>query len=43
MFAMLEHRGLAKDFYDDGRLFLDFPEQSAALNGKPLTLSALSD
>ena len=41
MFAMLEHRGLAKDFYDDGRLFLDFSEQSAALNGKPLTLSPM--
>ncbi len=24
MFAMLEYRGRAKDFYDDGRLFLDF-------------------
>ena len=31
MFAMLEHRGLAKDFYDDGRLFLNFSEQSARL------------
>ena len=41
MFAMLEHRGLAKDFYDDGRLFLDFSQQSATLNGKPLTLSAM--
>ncbi len=41
MFAMLEHRGLTKDFYDDGRLFLDFSEQSATLNGKPLTLSAM--
>jgi len=41
MFAMLEHRGLAKDFYDDGRLFLDFSQQSAALNGKPLSLSPM--
>ena len=41
MFAMLEHRGLAKDFYDDGRLFLDFSEQTASLNGKPLTLSPM--
>ncbi len=41
MFAMLEHRGLAKDFYDDGRLFLNFSEQSASLNGKPLTLSPM--
>jgi DNA-binding response OmpR family regulator len=41
MFAMLEHRGLTKDFYDDGRLFLDFSEQSAALNGKSLILSPM--
>ncbi|WP_286082719.1 response regulator transcription factor [Parablautia intestinalis] len=41
MFAMLEHRGVTKDFYDDGRLFLDFSEQSAALNGKSLTLSPM--
>ena len=41
MFAMLEHRGLAKDFYDDGRLFLDFSEQTAALNGKSLALSPM--
>lgn len=41
MFAMLEHQGITKDFYDDGRLFLDFSEQSAALNGKSLTLSPM--
>nr|WP_300826638.1 response regulator transcription factor [uncultured Schaedlerella sp.] len=41
MFAMLEHRGLAKDIYDDGRLFLNFSEQCAALNGKTLTLSPM--
>ncbi len=41
MFAMLEHRGLTKDFYNDGRLFLDFSEQSSTLNGKPLTLSPM--
>lgn len=41
MFAMLEHRGLTRDFYDDGRLFLDFSEQSSTLNGKPLTLSPM--
>lgn len=41
MFAMLEHRGFTKDFYDDGRLFLDFSEQSASLNGKSLTLSPM--
>lgn len=41
MFAMLEQRGLAKDFYDDGTLFLDFSEQSAVLNGRSLTLSPM--
>ncbi len=41
MFAMLEHRGLAKELYDDGRLFLDFSEQSASLHGKPLALSTM--
>jgi len=30
-----------KDIYDDGRLFLDFSEQTASLNGKPLTLSPM--
>ena len=33
MFAMLEHHKPAKDIYDDGRLFLDFSEQTASLNG----------
>ena len=41
MFAMLEHHKLARDLYDDGRLFLDFSEQSATLNGKPVTLSPM--
>ena len=41
MFAMLEHHKLAKDIYDDGRLFLDFSEQTASLNGKPLPLSTM--
>lgn len=41
MFAMLEHHKPAKDIYDDGRLFLDFSEQAASLNGKTLTLSAM--
>ena len=41
MFAMLEHHKPAKDLYDDGRLFLDFSEQAAALNGKPITLSPM--
>ncbi len=41
MFAMLEHHKPAKDIYDDGRLFLDFSEQAASLNGKSLTLSPM--
>lgn len=41
MFAMLEHHKPSKDIYDDGRLFLDFSEQTARLNGKPLTLSPM--
>ena len=41
MFAMLEHHKPAKDLYDDGRLFLDFSEQSATLDGKPITLSPM--
>ena len=32
MFAMLEHHKPAKDIYDDGRLFLDFSEQTASLH-----------
>ena len=41
MFAMLEHHKPAKDIYEDGSLFLDFSEQFASLNGKPLALSAM--
>lgn len=41
MFSMLEHHRPAKDVYDDGRLFLNFSEQSASLNGTPLTLSSM--
>ena len=41
MFSMLEHHKPAKDIYDDGRLFLDFSEQTASLNGKTLTLSPM--
>ena len=33
---MLEHHKPAKDIYEDGSLFLDFSEQFASLNGKPL-------
>ena len=41
MFAMLEHRRPVRDIYDDGRLFLDFSEQAASLNGKPVALSPM--
>ncbi len=41
MFALLEHHKPTKDLYDDGRLFLDFSQQTAALNGRPLTLSPM--
>ncbi len=41
MLAMLEHHKPAKDIYDDGKLFLDFSEQTASLNGKALTLSPM--
>ena len=41
MFAMLEHHKPAKDIYDDGRLFLDFSEQTASLNGRSLALSSM--
>lgn len=41
MFAMLEHHRPAKDVYDDGGLFLDFSEQTASLNGRPLSLSSM--
>lgn len=41
MLSILEHHRPAKDIYDDGRLFLDFSQQSASLNGAPLALSAM--
>lgn len=41
MFAMLEHHKPARDIFDDGRLFLDFSEQAASLNGRPITLSPM--
>ena len=41
MFAMLEHHKPEKDIYDDGKLFLDFLEQTATLNEKPLALSPM--
>ncbi len=41
IFSMLEHHKPAKDIYDDGRLFIDFSEQTASLNGKSLTLTLM--
>lgn len=41
MFSMLEHHKPVKDIYDDGRLFLDFSEQTATLNGKSIALSSM--
>lgn len=41
MFAMLARHRPAGEIYDDGRLFLDFLQQTAMLNGQPLTLSAM--
>ena len=41
MFSMLEHHKAPRDIYDDGKLFLDFSEQTASLNGRPLTLSSM--
>ena len=35
-----EHQAM-QDVFDDGRLFLNFAEQTAMLGGKPLTLSTL--
>ena len=41
MFAMLEHHKPEKDIYDDGKLFLDFSEQTASLNGEKISLSSM--
>lgn len=41
MLAMLEHHKPPKEMYHDGRLFIDFAEQTASLNGSPLSLSAM--
>lgn len=40
MFAMLEHHR-PTDIYEDGRLSLDFSQQAASLNGKPIALSPM--
>lgn len=41
MFRMLGHPRLKNDIYDDGRLFLNFSQQTAALNGRALALSPM--
>lgn len=41
MFAMLEYHKPAKDIYTDNKLFLDFSELTATLNGKELSLSPM--
>lgn len=41
MFLLLDSHKPIKDIFDDGRLVLDFSEQTALLCGKPLTLSAM--
>lgn len=38
---MMGHHVSMQDVFDDGRLFLNFAEQTAMLGGKPLTLSTL--
>ena len=38
---MMRHHVSMQDVFDDGRLFLNFAEQTAMLGGKPLTLSTL--
>ena len=38
---MMRHHVSMQDVFDDGRLFLNFAEQTALLGGKPLTLSTL--
>lgn len=41
MFAMLARHRPSGEIYDDGRLFLDFSQQNAALCGQPLAFSAM--
>ena len=41
MFSLLARQCPAREVYDDGRLFLDFSQQNAALCGQPLTFSAM--
>ena len=41
MFAMLERHKPSRDIYDDGRLLIDFSEQSASLDGRPIALTPM--
>lgn len=41
MLHLLEHHKPSKNIYNDGKLFLDFSEHSANLNGVPLNLSSM--
>ena len=41
LFAMLERHKPSRDIYDDGRLLIDFSQQTASLGGRPLTLSPM--
>lgn len=41
MLSMVEHHKPSNDIYNDGKLFLDFSEQAASLNGTPLILSTM--
>lgn len=41
MFAMLERHKPSRDIYDDGRLLIDFSEQSASLGGSPVALTPM--
>ena len=42
MFAMLERHKPSRDIYDDGRLLIDFSEQSASLDGRPIALTPMA-
>lgn len=41
IFLMLDSHKPSRDFFNDGRLLLDFAEQSAVLEGKAVSLSAM--
>lgn len=41
MFQMLDGQKPLRDVFEDGKLLLDFTEQSGSLEGKPIALSAM--